>query len=117
MKKGGIFLRAILVATFLLIIAFIIKEDLQHGTVQLASFYQDDRCEDQYEWQSIRVKLVVQDTIHSLFAATPSPIAVSFSERLAKFYEFNPVYRKQPLLQNDIILLPMYVKATNSCRK
>ena len=110
-------MRAILVATFILVVAFIIKEDVQHGTLQLASFYQEARCEEEYVWQTVRVKVAANDTIYSLFAATPSPIGVTFPERLTMFYKVNPHLLKQTLLPNEVILLPVYTKATNSCRK
>ena len=97
-------------------IALVIKIDLQEGTLPLASFY-EETCEETYEIDKITVRVATNDTIYSLFASTPSPIAIPFPERLTEFYNINPHLQKQALVAGERILIPIKVKANKQCEK
>ena len=109
-------MRFLLTAIILIIIGFVIKFDLQQGTVPLTSFYHDDKsCVKESTYSSVTVRVAEGDTIYSLFAATPSPIPMPFPERLAKFYELNPHLQLQSLVAGEQISLPMYIKPLKNC--
>ncbi|MEK4229978.1 hypothetical protein [Solibacillus sp. FSL H8-0538] len=111
-------MRFLVTAAVLILIGIVIKFDLQQGTVPLTSFYQDTvPCVEQESYQSISVRVTEGDTIYSLFAATPSPIAMPFPERLARFYELNPHLQLQSLVAGELILLPIHARTSEICSK
>ncbi|WP_332646818.1 hypothetical protein [Lysinibacillus sp. 54212] len=97
-------------------LALVIKIDLEEGTIPLASFY-EETCEETYQYENINVRVAANDTIYSLFATTPSPVAIPFPERLTAFYDINPHLQKQALVAGERILIPIKVKANNQCQK
>ena len=112
--QGGIFLRLLGWTIIIFLIAAVIKIDLQEGTVPLTNFYEAP-CEDGDEYKTVRVKVRKNDTIYSLFAATPSATNLPQSERLALFFTYNPHLENQPLLPGEEVLIP--IKRINRCEK
>lgn len=112
------FLRYLVIAAICIILGFVIKTDLQEGALPLAAFYKSDEiCTEQDQIQSVSVRIAEGDTIYSLFAATPSPLPMAFTERLSKFYELNPHLQLQTLVPGELIQLPIYAKTTEICSK
>lgn len=109
-------MRYLLVSIIFVVLAFVIKVDLQEGTLPMASFYsKPEACETIDEHTYVTVQIVEGDTIYSLFSSTPSPLKMTFPERLAKFYELNPHLQLQSLVAGETILLPIYKKSTENC--
>ena len=109
-------MRFLVVSIALLLIIFVIKVDLQEGALPLASFYATQQsCEEVKQQSYVVVKIHVDDTIYSLFAATPSPIKTTFSERLAQFYQLNPHLNLQPLVPGDTVLVPITSNVKENC--
>lgn len=108
-------MRYIIFTILFFVIAAVIKIDLQEGTLSLASFYAEEICEEQitYEWQHIGVRVQQSDTVHSLFAATPT--TAPFPERLAEFYKANPHLQKQSLVVGEFVKLPIRKQIENKC--
>lgn len=112
------FLRFLIVSIILVVLVFVIKVDLQEGTIPLASFYANTtNCERTDEITYVSVQVMEGDTIYSLFSATPSPTKMMFTERLTKFYELNPHLQLQKLVPGETILLPLSIKAPEKCIK
>ncbi|MEC1180016.1 hypothetical protein P9B03_16060 [Metasolibacillus meyeri] len=109
-------MRYIIFTILFFIIAAVIKIDLQEGTLPLASFYEEEICEEQieYEWQHIIVRVQQSDTMYSLFAA--SPTNAPLPERLAEFYKANPHLQQQSLVPGELIKLPIRKQKENKCR-
>lgn len=109
----------ILIASLIIIaIAFVIKVDLQEGTLPLASFYEPNtKCQEDEKLSYVTVQVMAGDTMYSLFAATPSPTKMTYPERLAKFYELNPHLQLQSLLPGEQVLLPMATTSSKNCSK
>lgn len=107
----------ILIASIIIVaIAFVIKIDLQEGTLPLASFYQTKNdCQNDEELAYVTVQVMEGDTMYSLFAATPSPIKMTYPDRLAKFYQLNPHLQLQSLVPGEQVLLPMQTIAKKNC--
>lgn len=118
MKKrdGGIFLRFLIASIIIVAIAFVIKIDLQEGTLPLASFYEPtSECKNGEELTYVTVQVMEGDTMYSLFAATPSPTKMTYPDRLAKFYQLNPHLQLQSLVPGEQILMPMQTIAKKNC--
>ena len=97
-------------------LAFVIKVDLQGGALPLASFYSNEiACETVEQHTYVSVQIMEGDTIYSLFSATPSPIEVTFPERLAQFYRLNPHLQLQSLVSGDTVLVPILSKVNENC--
>lgn len=108
-------MRYILLTILFFSLAAVIKIDLQEGTLPLAAFYPSEACTEieAYEWTSITVRVQQRETIHSLFATTPT--AATYPERLVQFYKINPHLQQQSLLKGTQVKLPILQKITNSC--
>ena len=83
----------------------------EEGTVFIIIYNGQDQI------QSVSVRIAEGDTIYSLFAATPSPLPMAFTERLSKFYELNPHLQLQTLVPGELIQLPIYAKTSEICSK
>lgn len=118
-EGGGIFLRPILIALSILLIAYIVKTDMSAGTLSHAATYssvkEEEACIDKVYYNSVTVQIHEGDTLQTLFALHPSPAEMTFLERLALFYELNPHLRKQPLLPGDTVKLPILQEQSNAC--
>ena len=111
-------MRFLVTSIILVVLIFVIKVDLQEGTIPLASFYQTPvPCEKINELTYVSVQVMEGDTIYSLFSATSSPIKMTFPERLSKFYELNPHLQLQTLVAGDRILIPILKKKSENCPK
>ena len=109
-------MRFLIASIVLLLIAFVIKVDLQEGTLPLTSFYASSpTCEEVMQESYVVVKIQQDDTIYSLFSATPSPIKTTFPERLAQFYQLNPHLNLQPLVPGDTVLIPIISNVKENC--
>ena len=108
-------MRFLLTALFCLVIAFVIKEDLQQGTLPLTSFYNNEKICEEVIMKSVVIRVVEGDSIYSIFAVTPSPVEVSFPERLASFYKLNPHLQLQSLKVGEEISIPIFEKTPNNC--
>lgn len=109
-------MRFFIASVILLILVFVIKVDLQQGTIPMASFYQTEKkCEQQEELQYVVVQIQQDDTIYSLFAATPSPVKTTFPERLSQFYKLNPHLQLQTLIPGNTVLIPLISNTTKIC--
>lgn len=109
-------MRFLIASIVLLLLAFVIKVDLQEGTLPLASFYAAPQsCEEVEQGSYVVVKIQQNDTIYSLFSATPSPIKTTFPERLAQFYQLNPHLNLQPLVPGDTVLIPIISNVKENC--
>lgn len=109
-------MRFFIASVILLILVFVIKVDLQQGTIPMASFYQtEEKCEQQEELQYVVVQIQQDDTIYSLFAATPSPVKTTFPERLSQFYKLNPHLQLQTLIPGNTVLIPLISNTTKIC--
>ncbi|WP_042473991.1 hypothetical protein [Bacillus ndiopicus] len=108
-------MRYIIFTILFFIVATVVKIDLQEGTLPLASFYAEEICEEQieYEWHNVVVRVQQSDTIYSLFAA--SPTSAPFPERLAEFYKANPHLQQQSLVPGELIKLPIRKEKENMC--
>ena len=111
-------MRSILLTCVILLVAYIIKIDLTEGTLSHAALtMSEQQCVDDRLQQYITVQIHEGDTLQSLFTVHPSPIDISFLERLALFYEINPHLKRQALLPGDIVKLPIVENETNLCSK
>ncbi|MGN7479299.1 hypothetical protein ACTHOQ_15780 [Solibacillus silvestris] len=109
-------MRILLVSIALLLLAFVVKVDLQEGSLPLASFYATEQsCDEVKEQSYVVVKIQQDDTIYSLFSATPSPVKTTFPERLAQFYKLNPHLNLQPLVPGDTVLVPIISHVNENC--
>lgn len=118
--KEGIFLRALLLTTIIVLVAFVVKIDLTEGTLPLASFYpkeKEELCEEQREPTYISVQVMQGDTIQSLFAIQPAKVPMTFPERLQLFYQLNPHLQLQALVPGENIKLPLSYELENLCGK
>lgn len=109
------FLRFFITSLIVLILAFIIKVDLQQGTIPMASFYKTETVCEEQQLQYVAVKIQQDDTIYSIFAATPSPIKTTFPERLSQFYVLNPHLQNQTLIPGNTVLVPITTNTPKSC--
>ncbi|SDM85389.1 hypothetical protein SAMN05518871_102399 [Psychrobacillus sp. OK028] len=97
----------IFVATILLLISFyIVKVDLIEGTIPLAYSIQPVECDRKLDY--ITVEIVAGDSLQSLFSLYPSVESISFTERLADFYNLNPHFINQSFKIGEKVLLPTY---------
>ena len=111
-------MRILIISIILLMLAFVVKVDLQEGTLPLASFYEkQELCQSEDQLHYVAVQVQQDDTIYSLFAATPSPIKTTFPERLAQFYQLNPHLELQRLLPGNIVRVPITSKVEEICTK
>ncbi|MFF5995354.1 hypothetical protein AAGS61_11505 [Lysinibacillus sp. KU-BSD001] len=107
-------MRLLLWTVLFFVVVAVIKIDLQEGTLPLAEFYEGD-CVQIVEYETVRVKVTPNDTIHSLFAAVPYEYNISQSERLTLFFRYNPHLEKQSLVAGEEVLIP--IKPVNRCEK
>lgn len=116
-ERGGIFLRTILLAFIILLVAYIIKTDLSEGTLSYAAFYnEEESCGEDFTEATVSVQVHEGDTLQSLFALHPSSADMSFLEQLAIFYKLNPHLRKQALVAGDIVTLPIFEQSEKQCQ-
>ena len=110
-------MRFLIASIVLLLIAFVIKVDLQEGSLPLASFYASSipSCDEIPQESYVVVKIQQGDTIYSLFSATPSPVKTTFPERLAHFYKLNPHLNLQPLVPGDTVFVPIISNSKENC--
>lgn len=116
-EKRRDFLRFFLLTVVILVIGFVIKIDLQEGSLPHTSFYQTTACGEEKNEKVVHIKVAEGDTIYSIFAASPSPVTMPFPERLAKFYQLNPHLQQQSLLPGELIALPIVENKKNSCKE
>ncbi|MFJ7826802.1 hypothetical protein [Psychrobacillus sp. NPDC096623] len=104
----------IFVATILLLISFyIVKVDLIEGTIPLAYSIQPVECDKKLDY--ITVEIMAGDSLQSLFSLYPSVESISFTERLADFYNLNPHFINQSFKIGEKVLLPTYT-ASKECK-
>jgi hypothetical protein len=109
-------MRIIGLAVIILILSYIIKEDLLEGTISLAAFTQSEpECIEESEYELFPVQTIEDDTILSLFSVYPSEVWVSFTDRLEAFYQENPHLRNQSLIAGEIVKVPIYRDTHLSC--
>ncbi len=96
------------------VVAAVVKIDLQEGTLPLASFYKEPCTETTTSYQTVQVKIAEHDTIHSILATTPMETEMSFSERLALFFQYNPHLQKQSLRAGESVTIP--IKRIKQCQ-
>ncbi len=120
-RKGGDFLRALVLTAIIIIFAFVVKVDLTEGSLQFAAINpkntENALCEKQREPNYITVQTIQGDTIHSLFALHPAKVPMTFPERLQLFYELNPHLQLQALVPGENIKLPLSFEFENTCGK
>lgn len=97
----------ILTVAFFIIVA-VIKIDLTEGTVPLAAFSEDTKCNEQLAVKSVPVISQNGDTVQSLLAAYPTDERISGPERMADFYKLNPHLKNQVILPGELIKIPVY---------
>ncbi|MFX3674394.1 MAG: hypothetical protein ACE3JQ_08105 [Paenisporosarcina sp.] len=109
-------MRTIILAITILLLSYVIKVDILNGTISKAAFTKvEQACENPAEYEIIPVQTIEGDTIFSLFALHPSTVWVSLPERLSAFYVENPHLQLQTFHTGEIVNLPIYVDAENSC--
>jgi hypothetical protein len=109
-------MRIVILAISILLLSYIIKIDIFDGTISRAAFSQiETECENLVSYEILPVQTIEGDTIFSLFTLHPSQVWVSLPERLASFYKENPHLKKQTILPGEIVNLPVYMMAENSC--
>jgi len=96
------------------IIAYVIKFDLEEGTLPLSDFYEEEACDREEEIHYVQTKVAVGDTINSIFATVTTEVPFPFIERLTVFYQMNAHLQNQPLVQGDTIKVP--IKKYSKCK-
>ena len=97
-------------------ILLVIRWDLNEGSLQHASFYNNETCTETFDYSYVVTIVGPDDTIHSLFANTISPVQMTFTERLTLFYKMNKHLQKQPLIAGEQVKIPMK-EASLVCEK
>lgn len=114
-------MRAFILTTIIIVIAFVVKVDLTEGSIPLAALStkssENGLCEQQREPNYITVQTIEGDTIHSLFALHPAKVPMTFPERLQLFYNLNPHLQLQALVPGENIKLPLSFEFENKCGK
>lgn len=114
-------MRPLLLALTILLIAYIVKTDLSEGTLAQSDFHLEEKtkeCQKEVITSSVAVEVHKGDTLQTLFTLHPSPVEITFLERLSYFYKLNPHLRKQALLPGDIVTLPIFLEQpSDSCSK
>lgn len=113
--RGGFFIRYIYFAIIILLIAYIVKVDLDTGAITYTDLLETKACTNTLEVEMVRVKVQQGDSIYSLFAQTSSPIEIPFIDRLTEFYKMNPHLRNQTLQIGDFIYIPIKKIGNTSC--
>lgn len=109
-------MRIIGLAILILILSYIVKEDLLDGTISLASFSQEESvCVKEKEYEVFPVQTVEGDTVLSLFGVYPSEVWVSYPDRLEAFYSENPHLRTQSMKPGENVKVPIYKDTQLSC--
>lgn len=108
-------MKYVVTAIVCILIAFVIKVDLQEGAINYTSLKETESCEDTLVIDEVRVKIQDGDTIYTLFATTSSPIDVSFIERLTQFYQLNPHLKNQSLLAGEYVYIPIVKEVKEVC--
>lgn len=96
------------------IIAYVIKFDLEEGTLPLSDFYEETTCDREEEIYYVQTKVAVGDTINTIFATVTTEAPFPFIERLTVFYQMNAHLQNQPLVQGDSIKVP--IKKYSECK-
>lgn len=94
----------------------IIRIDLQEGSLQHASFYNQESCEETFTTSYVVTIVQADDTIHSIFANTLSPEPMTFTERLSSFYTYNKHLQQQPLVAGEEVRVPIKERSIH-CEK
>ncbi|WP_075618095.1 hypothetical protein [Paenisporosarcina indica] len=109
-------MRIIGLAILILILSYIVKEDLLEGTISMASFSEAEPvCVKEKAYEVFPVQTVEGDTVLSLFGVYPSEVWVSYPDRLEAFYSENPHLRKQALQGGENVKVPIYKDTQLSC--
>ena len=111
-------MRSIILTIVILLIAYIVKTDLGEGTLSLAAFNNNDMeesCIEEPVRSSISVKVYPGDTLQSLFAIHPSPVPLTFLERMEYFFKLNPHLQNQSILPGEVIVIPILLEQAESC--
>lgn len=107
-------MRILLMAAALFFIIHFIRVDFVEGTIpQSISPQAEALCEEGNQF--ITITSIQGDTIASLFALYPD-YELSFIDRLEQFYHLNPALKKQEIVGNLTILLPISVTDQGDCR-
>ena len=112
---GGFSMKYVITAILCILIAFIIKVDLQEGAINYTKFKETISCEETFDIDEVRVKIQEGDTIYSLFATTSSPVNISFIERLTQFYQLNPHLKNQSLIPGEYVYVPIVKQVKEEC--
>ena len=112
---GGFSMKYVITAILCILVAYIIKVDLQEGAINFTSIKETNSCEETFEIDEVRVKIQEGDTIYTLFATTSSPINISFIERLTQFYQLNPHLKNQSLLPGEYVYVPIVKQMKQEC--
>jgi len=109
-------MRILGLAILILVLSYIIKEDLLDGTISLAAFSQSNSvCIEEKAYETFPVQTVEGDTVLSLFGVFPSEVWVSYPDRLEAFYSENPHLRNQAIQSGEIVKVPIYKDTQLSC--
>ena len=109
-------MRIIGLAILILVLSYIIKEDLLDGTISLAAFSQSEPvCVEEDAYEIFPAQTVEGDTVLSLFGVFPSEVWVSYPDRLEAFYKENPHLRNQAIQSGEIVKVPIYKDTQLSC--
>ncbi len=108
-------MRVLLTAILILVLAYVIKIDLQEGALNFTTFHETNTCEETFTIEKVRVKIQAGDTIYSLFAVTPFNEPITFVDRVTLFYELNPHLRYQSLVIGESVYIPIAKKKKEDC--
>ena len=108
-------MRVLLIAICILVIAYVIKIDLEEGGLNFTNFYETKECEETFTIEKVLVKIQPGDTLYSLFAVTPFHEPITSVDRVTLFYELNPHLRYQSLVIGESIYIPMAKKQKQEC--
>ena len=100
-------MRMLMSVAIFFIVLTIIRLDLLEGSLQHASFYDREECEETFKTTYVVSIVQADDSIHSLFATTLSPEPMTFTERLTLFYKYNKHLQKQPLTAGEKVKIPI----------
>lgn len=109
-------MRFVLFAICFLMIAFVIKIDLQEGAINYTKIKKETiSCEESFIVTKVRVKVQHGDTLQSMFAAIPSEQEFPLYERVVQFYEMNPHLKKQAPQTGESVYIPIIQKTKKGC--
>lgn len=109
-------MRIIGLAILILLLSYIVKEDLLDGTISMASFTREDPvCIEEKKYEVFPVQTVEGDTVLSLFGVYPSEVWVSYPDRIEAFYRENPHLRTQSMQPGESVKVPIFKDTELSC--